>query len=33
MKLIAKAQHVDKNTAISYAGYRFPPELIIAPAL
>ena len=28
MKLIAKAQHVDKNTAISYAGYRFPPELI-----
>ena len=28
MKLIAKAQHVGKNTAISYAGFRFPPELI-----
>ena len=28
MKQTAKAQHTDKNTAISYAGYRFPPELI-----
>ena len=24
----AKVQHTDKNAAISYAGYRFPPELI-----
>ena len=28
MKQTAKAQHTDKNMAISYAGYRFPPELI-----
>ena len=28
MKQTAKAQHTDKDTAISYAGYRFPPELI-----
>ena len=24
----AKVQHTYKNSAISYAGYRFPPELI-----
>ena len=28
MKQTAKAQHTDKNTAISHAGYRFPPEFI-----
>jgi len=28
MKQTPKAQHINKNTAISYAGYRFPPELI-----
>ena len=28
MKQTAKPQHTNKNLAISYAGYRFPPELI-----
>jgi len=28
MKQKAKAHHTDINAAISYAGYRFPPELI-----
>ena len=28
MKQTSKAQHFGKNPAISYVGYRFPPELI-----
>lgn len=28
MKQSVKAQRTDKNSTITYAGYRFPPELI-----
>lgn len=28
MKQTAKSQPTEKNAAISYVGYRFPPELI-----